>query len=223
MAQYFPKEIDEKIIDFLKETRIEEKHRLFNDHIRPSFEKLIENLIFVYKFFKLDNVDDLKQECLAYLYEVLPKFSPDKKTKAFSYFNVVARNWFLRKVKENTKKNNIEKELYVSAESETALNNPSVVYQPEEDIVQREFFVSLFRDMKTWRSLFKKDNEIKLLEAIIFLIENSEIIPIYNNKAIRLYLREITGLNEKQVSLNLKKMKVVYDDFKRNYYNSDED
>lgn len=222
MPQYFPKEVDDKIIEFLNEESIEKKHKIFNDEIKPSFEKLIENLIFVYKFFKLDNVDDLKQECLAYLYEILPKFTPEKKTKGFSYFNVVARNWFFRKNKENTRKISIEKDLYISSDSDAAINNPSVIYQPEEEIMAKEFWKSLIQDMESWRAIFKKDNEKKILEAIIFLMKNSELVSIYNNKAIRMYIREMTGLNEKQVALNLKKMKVVYEEFKRNHYNGED-
>ena len=100
MPQYFTKETDEYIKRFLKSDDVEEKHVIFNEGIRPAFEKLIENLIYVYKFFNLDDVEILKKDCLANLYQMLPKFDPDKGSKGFSYFNVVAKNWFIQKTRE---------------------------------------------------------------------------------------------------------------------------
>ena len=42
---------------------------------------------------------------------------------------------------------------------------------------------------------------------------------IYNKKAIYLYLRELTGLNTKQVVNNLNKLRVRYRIFKKNWIN----
>ena len=53
-----------------------------------------------------------------------------------------------------------------------------------------------------------KVNEEKVLNAIRILFESSEDIEIFNKKAIYLYMREITGLNTKQVVNNLNKMKI---------------
>ena len=57
MANYFTVETDESIEAFQAAESDNEKHRIFNEEIRPAFEKLIENLIFVYKFFKFGDIE----------------------------------------------------------------------------------------------------------------------------------------------------------------------
>jgi len=219
MPQYFTKETDEYIKKFLKTEDSENKHALFNEGIRPAFEKLIENLIFVYKFFTIDDVETLKQDCLANLYEMLPKFDPEKGTKGFSYFNVVAKNWFIQKTRERAKKNRIERELHVGVDSDSIRDNPSMTYSPhEDDVLEQEFWKSLFTELDFWRSKLVKKNERKVLEAVIFLMSNPELVTIYNKKAVYLYLREMTGLNEKQVAMNLKKMRELYAKWKSKYF-----
>ena len=55
-----------------------------------------------------------------------------------------------------------------------------------------------------------KENEEKVLNAIRILFESADDIEIFNKKAIYLYMREITGLNTKQVVNNLNKMRIRY-------------
>jgi len=59
-----------------------------------------------------------------------------------------------------------------------------------------------------------KENERKVYEAVKILLSNPDDIEIFNKKAIYLYLREITGLNTKQVVNNLNKMRKKYKVFK---------
>jgi len=222
MPQYFTAETDKYIKKFLETDDTSKKHDLFNEGIRPAFEKLIENLIYVYKFFTLDDVETLKQDCLANLYEMLPKFDPNKGSKGFSYFNVVAKNWFIQKARERTKKNKIERELHVGVDNASIRNNPSMTFSSHESaVLEQEFWLSFFKELDFWRSKMQKKNERKLLEAVIFLMKNSELVSIYNKKAVYLYLREMTGLNEKQVAMNLKKMRDLYSKWKMKYYDGE--
>ena len=66
-----------------------------------------------------------------------------------------------------------------------------------------------------------KENEKKVLEAIKILFSTSQDIEIFNKKAIYLYIREITGLNTKQVVNNLNKMRVKYRAFKKKWDHGD--
>jgi hypothetical protein len=52
-----------------------------------------------------------------------------------------------------------------------------------------------------------KETERKVLEAIKILFNSTDDIEIFNKKAIYLYMREITGLNTKQIVNNLKQNK----------------
>ena len=62
-----------------------------------------------------------------------------------------------------------------------------------------------------------KDNEKKVLQAIKILFETVDEIEIFNKKAIYLYIREITGLNTKQVVNNLNKIRIKYRNFKKGW------
>ena len=80
-----------------------------------------------------------------------------------------------------------------------------------------EFWQLLREEIKDWGTENLKTNERKVLEAIKILFENSEDIEIFNKKAIYLYLREITGLNTKQVVNNLNKLRSRYREFKKEW------
>jgi len=223
MAQYFTKQTDEYLAQFLASTVVEEKHEIFDTHIRPAFEKLVENLIYVYGFFSIDDVETLKKDCLANLYEMIPKYDPSKGTKGFSYFNVIAKNWFIQKTREKNKRNRLESDLYYDLDHEAVRSDPSFTMSPHEDKVEeREFWVAFYKELESWRKKLTKKTETQVLEAVIFLMRNSDLVSIYNKKAVYLYLREMTGLNTKQVVVNLKKIKGLFAEWKDRYLTTGE-
>jgi hypothetical protein len=79
-------------------------------------------------------------------------------------------------------------------------------HQREEE----EFWKFLWEEIDTWDAIALKENEKKVLQAVKIILSSPDDIEIFNKKAIYLYLREITGLNTKQVVNNLNKMRVRY-------------
>ena len=71
--------------------------------------------------------------------------------------------------------------------------------------------------MKSWDETQMKENDLKVYKAIVVLFESKEDIEIFNKKAIYLYMREITGLNTKQIVNNLNKIRAKYRQFKKNW------
>ena len=57
--------------------------------------------------------------------------------------------------------------------------------------------------------------------AVRILLDSADQIEIFNKKAIYLYLRELTGLNTKQVVNNLNKLRKRYRTFKTKWENSE--
>src|SRR4051812_34824979 len=125
MSYYFTKETDQFINEFNAATEDTKKHELFGKGIQPAFEKLIENLIFCYGYYSIDDVDTLKRECLTALYEMLPRYDPERGAKGFSYFNVIAKNWFIHKIRERSKRNKLESELRYDLDHEATKSDPS--------------------------------------------------------------------------------------------------
>jgi hypothetical protein len=217
-VNYFDEETEKSIVKFQREPDIELKKKIFVEEIQPAFAKLIENIIFVYKFHALGSLDTLKNDCLSFLFENLYKFDGDKGHKAFSYFGVITKNWFIQRVKVFKKKNKsdipFDKNAINLLENE---HHELAVMSYEDDKIKEEFMVLLKDEIKKWRDRFDKHQERKVLEAVILLFENPDLVSIYNKKGIYLYIREITGLNTKQVVTNLLKLRKKYEIFKKRY------
>ena len=82
---------------------------------------------------------------------------------------------------------------------------------------QMEFWMSLLTQVDKWDTGNLKTNEKAVWEAVKVLLHNIEDIEIFNKKAVYLYLRELTGLNTKQVVNNLNKMREKYRIFKNRW------
>jgi hypothetical protein len=157
---------------------------------------------------------------MSFLFETLPKWDRTKGFKAFSYFNLVTKHWFIQKTKNSKKKNksdiHFDKTIIDKIEKEDCVNKDTSF---ENRVMNAEFYELLREEIKKWRFKFEKKQEKLVIESVILLLSNPDLISIYNKKAIYLYLREITGLNTKQIVTNLSKFKKKYDQF-RDKYNS---
>ena len=97
-------------------------------------------------------------------------------------------------------------------------SNPLVVYNTVvQDAIKKEFWLSFREQVHAWEKLPVRQNEKKVIQAVKILFEESENIEIFNKKAIYLYIREITGLNTKQVVSSLNKIRARYRDFKKKW------
>jgi len=221
-SNYFNNQTELSIVEFQKEPDIEKKKQIFLDSIQPAFSKLIENIIFVYNFHIIGNLDLLKNDCLSFLFENIYKFDSTKGHKAFSYFNVIAKNWFIQKVKTLKKSSKVNVEFDSDVIENLEKNNhEAVVFFYEDSLFKEEFLELLKEEVEKWRDKFNKSQEQKILEAIILLLNNPDLVSIYNKKAVYLYLREISGMNTKQVVTNLMKFKKKYLLFKKRYHDGD--
>jgi hypothetical protein len=194
--------------------------KLYIEHIQPAFNELVDKIVFTYKFTSLQNIEFLKDDCKIWLTTILSKFNPDNGAKAFSYFSVVTKNWFTHKAKKQTQrgKREINYDNMMFELDAVASSNHSNNKTEEEE---RQFWMFLLKEMDQWKSIPLKENEKKVLEAVEVLMKNIEDIEIFNKKAIYLYMREITGLNTKQIVTNLNKMRAKYRVFRQKWNNGD--
>jgi hypothetical protein len=177
---------------------------------------MVDKIIYTYRFTTLPNIDYLKADCKVWLTTILNKYDPNKGSKAFSYFSVVTKNWFIHKVKQTQKRNRTEVFMEdIINELEENLISPEPTYLQRRQ--EFEFWRSLGNEMDTWDSFMLKENEKKVLMAVRILLDSADTIEIFNKKAIYLYLREITGLNTKQVVNNLNKLRKRYRTFKNKW------
>ena len=213
---YFTKVHEQAIIDYCASACYKTRSKLYQDLIQPAFSEMVNKIIFTYKFNILPNIDSLREDCKVWLTTILNKYDPNKGSKAFSYFSVVTKNWFIHKVKTNSKK--LKKE--VSFENLVENGGADILGTTDEDTtylaqrVEMEFWNNLLTNLDNWDTGNLKKNEKSVLDAVRILLHNIDDIEIFNKKAVYLYLRELTGLNTKQVVNNLNKLREKYRIFK---------
>ena len=98
--KYFDKEHELAIIQYVDSTSLKEKTALYVNFIQPAFNELVDKIVYTYKFNNLPNIDYLKDDCKIWLTTILDKYDPNKGSKAFSYFSVITKNWFIHKAKK---------------------------------------------------------------------------------------------------------------------------
>ena len=92
---YFTEHTEKAIVDYCKTDNNAIRSELYIKHIQPAFNELVNKIVYTYKFTTLPNVDALKDECKVWLTTILDKYDPNKGSKAFSYFSVITKNWFI--------------------------------------------------------------------------------------------------------------------------------
>ena len=98
---YFTKVHEDAIIEYNGITDNKRRTELYIQFIQPAFNEMVDKIVFTYRFTVLPNIDTLREDCKVWLTTVLDKFDPTKGSKAFSYFSVITKNWFIQKVKKN--------------------------------------------------------------------------------------------------------------------------
>jgi DNA-directed RNA polymerase specialized sigma subunit len=217
---YFTSDHEEAIIRYTQTTNQRERTELYIEYIRPAFNEMVDKIVFTYKFTNLPNIDSLREECKIWLMTILDKYDQSKGSKAFSYFSVITKNWFIHKVKRQQKRNKREIDydnISKSYEEEYLSTNDSYLTTR----VEEEFWKSFYDEIQSWDVTAMKENDLKVYQAINILFDSKEEIDIFNKKAIYLYLREITGLNTKQIVNSLKKFRKKYDSFKGDWENGE--
>ena len=215
---YFTKVHEDAIVNYCISTDLKEKNELYNNFIGPAFDEMVDKIVYTYKFTNLPNVDYLKEDCKNWLITILNKYDPNRGSKAFSYFSVITKNWFIHKIKKNSQRSKREVviENYCTTKNrQKSVDHPLVVYNTFiDDQIKNEFWEAFRSQIHLWEQLPVRSNERKVIQAVKILFEESENIEIFNKKAIYLYIREITGLNTKQVVSSLNKIRFRYREFK---------
>lgn len=192
---------------------------IYKNRIHPALDALADNLINVYGYkAAYETKDDLKKECISFLFTVLGKYDASKSFRAFAYFNVVARHWLIIRCKNATKRTSImvsmddpdawtdsEYELIVDTRSTDTFDsffNPKVTKTQLEDIVS------------TVRGMLRSESHKKVLDAVIVILDRTEDLDFLNKRAISLYLRDLTGLSQKEISTALSAIKKKYKAYK---------
>ena len=202
-----------------------EKDKIYVKDILPAFEKLAENLINIHKFTGVyDTHDELKNDCVNFLFETIYKFDASRGSNAFSYFNVVAKNWLIIRSKQKYQK--AKKNVSLDCPQELSSHELSILEDhntmPPHDILinfgnSAEDNIAMLHEI---RSKSRSENDLTCINAIITIFENIDDIDLLNKSAVLLYMKELSGLSSKQLTTSIQSIKRHYKKIKSDIKNN---
>lgn len=217
---YFGPATDLAITEYQKTDCITTKKRLYTEKIQPSFSKLTENLIFIHGFAKNHHsYETLKGDCVSFLFETLQKFDVNKGSKAFSYFNVVAKNWLIIQSKKRVK--NISRNLSLTNFNNFKLKDKEIIEEynqiPSQDtlMICEENKIILNEIIEKIKKKTINTNDTVCINAIEHLFHRIDDLDFLNKRAIFVYMRDISGLTPKQLSVSMSNIRKIYKDIKK--------
>ena len=212
---YFTAETQEFIETYQKEPEEKKRLLMYEKKILPAFSKLSENLIFVYGFKSyFSTFDELKADCISFLFESINKWDPARGTKAFSYFNVVAKNWLI----VNCRQQNKNALRHVSVDHPDSMSNAhkdlleekNTAPATDELLFLRERKQEIIRLLDDMSIKLNNENEQLCLEAVKTLFNSIDELDFLNKRAVLVYIREISGLDKKQLAKSLSTIRKHY-------------
>tara|TARA_Y100000591_G_scaffold145335_1_gene124826 strand:+ start:24 stop:773 length:750 start_codon:yes stop_codon:yes gene_type:complete len=214
---YFTIDTQNKIVEYQKLKNKRRQDSIYTEHIQPAFTELVHNLVSVYKFkSSIEDINHLKHDCVVFLFETIYKWKPENGTKAFSYFNVVAKNWLTihsrRLLKHSRRSVSVDSPEDFTSYEKTQLNRiDKDVAQAYEDDIKRDSFTEVFNGILNQVKLKLKDQrDFRCIEAIQQVFDNVENLDYLNKRAVFVYLREISGLNSTELSSSLSNIRKHY-------------
>jgi len=224
---YFTQDTEDAIIEYNNKEDKELRESIFSERILHPFQKLIENIFNTFKFSYFETgPQDVQKECLTHLVANMHKFDPtrvsktdpNKKTKAYSYFSIIAKHYLILLNNTNYKKFNQNVEI-----SEERDENTVQLQSDDKYYAQKEMTEFLYLVVEFWENnidkIFTKKRDLNIANAVIELFRNSDRIDAYNKKALYLYIREIAQCKTQQITKILNRMKVYHDKIKTSYQN----
>lgn len=193
--------------------------QLYTEVVHPSFNKLVENLINIHGFAGLhDTPEDLRADCITFLFESIHKFDGSRGTNAFSYFNIVAKHWLIirskkrmNKIKRNVSMDDIES---LSPDDAESIEEFNLVPSQDDIVLKRDAPSGILEMLYKLKDKVKNPNEMLCMDSVISLFENIEELDFLNKSAILIYIREMSGLSPKQLTMALSSIKKYYRELK---------
>jgi hypothetical protein len=236
--KYFNKNTERAIIKFNNSTDDVEKNKLWKNEIYPAFKTLIENLSTIHRINVVnENIDSVKNDCISHLFTIMNRFDPESGKAAFSYFDVVAKNYLIGRGMTSFKDAKKNEELFEDDKQNIKIfksmkknsDYDSELYTMSEDdepIFDKEYLLGVKEFLVRTKNEIKKSDDFfdlavnkhgrnlwKTINAIIYLLEHEEDIPTINKKSIRMYIKEISNLKNSQISSSLRILKGLYSDY----------
>ena len=213
-VQYFTQDAEDAIVLYNNTADFELKSRIYQDRIHYAFFKLTENIIHTFKFYytEVDNIEDLQHEVITFLLSKIHLFNSAKGAKAFSYFGTIAKRYLILSNQKNYKKR-IDT-IGLDAIEEDEEHSYSIDDSSHDE--RLSMYIDIYTEYVTKHiyTLFPKEYDARIADAILELFRKREHLDVFNKKALYIYIREIIDVKTPKIT---KIANQLYDIFKENY------
>lgn len=216
---YFTQVTQESIEFFQTNEMGRKRNDAFEKEILPAFTKMAEYWVYSYGIESpVQTKEELIQGCVGFLHDSIHKWDSERATKAFSYFNVVARNWLINAVNNHKKKGIRELSIndvdLSSMIREKDVNEALVTASPESEMLQSEYLQAIHSRVKKIRMGLDDEKDLIVIESIEKIFEMAESLDFMNRSALFIYIREISGLDKRTISRSMSRIRKVYGQIK---------
>lgn len=216
---YFGQEQENAVLEYLTVDDVQVKNLIYNEKLKPAFEKMIESIIRRYNLYiPEESFEETFYDTLSFLITKANHFQSDKNKKAYSYYGNICKNYLIGRLQKYTKKN--QRNPSYDLDDEEFTNNIKYANKIDKnakvasEIVER--MIIRLNNMINNETNQLKESEAKLAKALINLFENWDYVMStdgsnkLNRNAVLFFLREETGLDTKGVRDNMKKFRKEY-------------
>ena len=203
---YFTMDTEKAIIRYNEaEDKPKLRNKIYNEHIRKAFEKLVENIIHTFKFYYFDvSSEEVKHEVVSFLVMNMHKFK-EGKGRAFSYFSIVAKNYLILNNNKNYKMGKIHSEMDVLDYKRNTQQERATEKSQESSTL---FIDELHRFWDTnLTNVFRRDKDIRVADSVLHIFRIKDNIENFNKKALYILIREMTGSNTQHITRIINVMK----------------
>jgi hypothetical protein len=218
---YFFEAEEEAVKQYLQTEDKDEKDAIYQNVLRPAFDKMISSIIRRYHHYVPDEeYEQTFNDTLSYMLTKLGNFKPEMGYKAYSYCGTVARNYLKYKNIQYVK--NIERNIPYedvfsdyNNDANYSLSGQSTFKEEAPGLINNTV-IEISKMVSEPEKNNLNENEVKVGIALIELMQNWEEVLVDNgsnklNKGLVLrFLREETMMTTKELRDNMKKYKVIY-------------
>lgn len=214
---YWSEEQEKAIADYINETDYVKRNDIFQKKLYKPFKKLVENIIFTYKLYRTDlEAQDLQSDCLSFLVTKIEKFDTKSGARAFAYFGTIAKHYLMgeKKIiyKQTVSSSGVEESHNDIVKNEEYVFNPNKDNEQDKNATVFESIIALLEEELSNPKM--PDSDKKVVEAIVYIFKNHNMLEVYNRNLVYHLLKETTGLQGKEITYSLGRLKKFYKVFK---------
>ena len=215
-VMYFTSDTEKAIVEYNLTKDDSVRNKIYREKIQYAFEKIAENVFNTFKF-PFNEVAKIRvqQEATTHMVMNIRKYNPEK-GKAFGYFSIVAKNWFILENNTNYRRFKRQTEIVDSpgAAGEFIIkpNHETQNHDTREFIKQLVIYWDAHMD-----TLFPKKRDQSIAGAVVDIFRYCDRIEMMNKKALYLCIREHSGCHTQHITKIINRMLMTYKLLRREY------